>query len=78
MTHLLDTNSCVDHLRHGLASKVTAKLAAAAPGSVVLCSVVVGELHSAHTGAYVRPRLSAKFKRFAVVSLRSRSTIRGA
>ena len=45
MTHLLDTNSCVDHLRHGLASAVTAKLAAAAPGSVVLCSVVVGELH---------------------------------
>jgi tRNA(fMet)-specific endonuclease VapC len=42
---LLDTNSCVDHLRHGPASRVTAKLAAAAPGSVVLCSVVVGELH---------------------------------
>ncbi|MDR3635206.1 MAG: type II toxin-antitoxin system VapC family toxin [Isosphaeraceae bacterium] len=45
MTHLLDTNSCVDHLRHGVASTVTAKLAAAAPGSVVICSVVVGELH---------------------------------
>ena len=45
MTHLLDTNSCVDHLRRGLASTVTAKLAAALPGSVVICSVVVAELH---------------------------------
>jgi tRNA(fMet)-specific endonuclease VapC len=45
VTHLLDTNSCVDHLRHGLASTVTAKLAAAPPGSVVICSLVVGELH---------------------------------
>ena len=45
MTHMLDTNSCVDHLRHGVASKVTAKLADAAPGSVALCSIVVGELH---------------------------------
>jgi tRNA(fMet)-specific endonuclease VapC len=35
----------VDHLRHGPASQVSTKLAAAAPGSVVLCSVVVGELH---------------------------------
>jgi len=34
----------VDHLRHGLNSKITAKLAAAVPGSVVLCSVVVAEL----------------------------------
>ncbi len=40
MTHLLDTNSCVDHLRRGQASNVTAKLAAAPSGSVVLCSVV--------------------------------------
>jgi predicted nucleic acid-binding protein len=31
--------------RHGVASTVTAKLAAAAPGSVALCSIVVGELH---------------------------------
>jgi tRNA(fMet)-specific endonuclease VapC len=44
MTHLLDTNSCVDHLRRGSASKVTAKLAAAPSGSVVLGSVVVAEL----------------------------------
>ena len=49
MTHLLDTNSCVNHLRLGQASKITAKLAAAAPGSVVLCSVVVAELlYGAH------------------------------
>ena len=44
MTHLLDTNSCVDHLRRGPSSNVTAKLAAATPGSVVLCSVVLAEL----------------------------------
>ena len=43
-THLLDTNSRVDHLRRGPASKVTARLAGAVPGSVVLCSVVVAEL----------------------------------
>jgi tRNA(fMet)-specific endonuclease VapC len=49
VTHLLDTNSCVNHLRLGSASKVTAKLAAAVPGSVVLCSVVVAELlYGAH------------------------------
>jgi len=49
VTHLLDTNSCVDHLRRGPASDVTAKLAAAVPGSVVLCSVVVAELlYGAH------------------------------
>ncbi len=49
MTHLLDTNSCVHHLRYGHTSSITAKLAAAAPGSVALCSVVVAELlHGAH------------------------------
>ena len=49
MTHLLDTNSCVHHLRHGHTSNITAKLAAAAPGSVVVCSVVVAELiYGAH------------------------------
>ncbi|HEX7375637.1 MAG TPA: hypothetical protein VF278_00925, partial [Pirellulales bacterium] len=44
MTHLLDTNSCVNHLRLGQASNVTGKLAAAAPGSVALCSIVLAEL----------------------------------
>lgn len=49
MTHLLDTNSCVDYLRRGPASNITAELAAAVPGSVVLCSVVVAELlYGAH------------------------------
>jgi tRNA(fMet)-specific endonuclease VapC len=49
VTHLLDTNSCVDHLRRGQASNITVKLAAAVPGSVVLCSVVVAELlYGAH------------------------------
>jgi tRNA(fMet)-specific endonuclease VapC len=44
MSHLLDTNSCIDHLRHGQASKVTAKLNAAPAGTIFLCSVVVAEL----------------------------------
>ena len=44
MSHLLDTNSWIDHLRRRPTSKVTAKLAAAPPGSVYLCSLVVGEL----------------------------------
>jgi predicted nucleic acid-binding protein len=49
VTHLLDTNSGVDHLRRGQSSQITAKLAAAVPGSVVLCSVVVAELlYGAH------------------------------
>jgi tRNA(fMet)-specific endonuclease VapC len=44
VSHLLDSNACIDHLRRGTASKVTAKLFAAPLGSVFLCSVVVGEL----------------------------------
>ena len=52
MTHLLDTNSCVNHLRLGQASKITARLRAAVPGSVMLCSVVVAELlYGAHRSA---------------------------
>lgn len=44
MSYLLDTNSWIDHFRGGPNSKVTAKLLAAPPGSVYLCSVVLGEL----------------------------------
>jgi tRNA(fMet)-specific endonuclease VapC len=44
MSHLLDTNAFVDHLRRGPASKVTANLLAAPPGSIYLCSVVLAEL----------------------------------
>ncbi len=53
MNWLLDTNSWVDHLRRGPTSKVTAKLVAATPGSVRLCSLVVGELiyGAFHSGA---------------------------
>ena len=59
MTHLLDTNTCVDHLRHGPASNVTAKLAAAVPGNVVLCSVVLAELlYGAHRSAHKAQTLS--------------------
>ncbi len=53
MTHLLDTNSCIDHLRHGTVSHVTARLGATVPGSVVLCSVVVAELlYGAHRSVH--------------------------
>jgi tRNA(fMet)-specific endonuclease VapC len=44
VTHLLDTNSCVDHLRRGAGSGITTKLAGMATGSVALCAVVVAEL----------------------------------
>lgn len=44
MTHLLDTNTCVNYLRHGTASKVATRLKLSPPGSVVLCSVVLAEL----------------------------------
>ena len=62
MSHLLDANTCIDHLRRGISSKVTTKLLSAAPGSIYLCSVVVGELlfgarrstHPAATLAKVR------------------------
>jgi len=42
--YLLDTNTCIQFLRHGNASPVAGKLAGSNPGDVVLCSVVVGEL----------------------------------
>jgi tRNA(fMet)-specific endonuclease VapC len=44
VTWLLDTNSWGDHLRRGSASTVTARLLAVPPGSIYLCSLVVGEL----------------------------------
>ncbi|MBL8795054.1 MAG: type II toxin-antitoxin system VapC family toxin [Planctomycetia bacterium] len=44
MTHLLDTNTCVEFLRRPANSSIAVKLANAPPGSVVLCSVVVAEL----------------------------------
>jgi tRNA(fMet)-specific endonuclease VapC len=44
VTYLLDTNSVIDHLRRGPASKVTHGFLAAPPGSVYLCSVVLAEL----------------------------------
>jgi tRNA(fMet)-specific endonuclease VapC len=59
VTHLLDTNSCVDHLRRGQASNITARLVAAVAGSVVLCSVVVAELmYGAHRSARKQQTLS--------------------
>jgi tRNA(fMet)-specific endonuclease VapC len=57
VSHLLDTNSWVHHLRHGPASNVTAKLASAPPGSVSLCSVVLAELiyGAYHSGTAHQP-----------------------
>ena len=53
MTHPLDTSSCVNHLRRGLSSNVTAKLTVAVPGSVVLCAIVVAELlYGAHRSVH--------------------------
>ena len=49
VTHLLDTNSWIDHLRRGPNSNVTARLAAASPGSVCLCSLSLGDLLSRFT-----------------------------
>jgi tRNA(fMet)-specific endonuclease VapC len=42
--YLLGTNTCVHFLRQGSNSPVAGKLAAANPGDVALCSVVLGEL----------------------------------
>ncbi|MEI8375597.1 MAG: type II toxin-antitoxin system VapC family toxin [Planctomycetota bacterium] len=59
MTHLFDTNSCVDHLRRGQAANITVRLVAAAAGSVVLCSVVVAELlYGAHRSSRKQQNLS--------------------
>ena len=44
MSHMLDTNAFVDHLRRGPNSKVAANPLAAPPGSVYLCTVVLAEL----------------------------------
>jgi len=44
VNYLLDTNAFVDHLRRGQKSTVTARMLAAPPGSIHLCSVVLGEL----------------------------------
>ena len=44
MNYLLDSNSVIDHLRLGIASNVTGRIAAAASGTVFLCSIVIGEL----------------------------------
>ena len=44
MKYLLDTNTCTVYLRQSSSSPVAMRLTAAAPGSLVLCSVVVAEL----------------------------------
>ncbi|MBC8873351.1 MAG: type II toxin-antitoxin system VapC family toxin [Planctomycetes bacterium] len=44
MNYLLDTNVCVSYLRGKDSTKIEARLAAALPGEVALCSVVKAEL----------------------------------
>jgi tRNA(fMet)-specific endonuclease VapC len=44
LNYLLDSNSVIEHLRFGASSNVTRKIAAATPGIVFLCSIVIGEL----------------------------------
>ena len=44
MTYLLDTNTCIQFLRHGINSTVAVKLAGMGVGEAWLCSIVVGEL----------------------------------
>jgi tRNA(fMet)-specific endonuclease VapC len=53
VSHLLDTNSWVNHLRRGPTSNVTTRLATASPGNVYLCSIVLAErIYGAyHSGA---------------------------
>ncbi len=52
MKYLLDTNVCIVHLRGKDNENVTARLNAASPGEVVLCSVVKVELlHGAERSA---------------------------
>lgn len=44
MSHLLDSSAFIHHMRHGVKSNVTARMLAAPPGSIYLCSVVLAEL----------------------------------
>ncbi len=44
MTHLLDSNACIELLRNPAGSPVSIRVQAAPLGSVVVCSIVVGEL----------------------------------
>lgn len=49
MSHLLDSNTCIDYMRRGQLSRATGRLRAAPAGSVYLCSIVIAELlHGAH------------------------------
>jgi tRNA(fMet)-specific endonuclease VapC len=44
MTHLLDSNACIELLRNPVSSPVSIRVQAAPLGSVVVCSIVVAEL----------------------------------
>lgn len=52
MTFLLDTNSCIEFLRHGPSTPLALRLAATVPDELALCSVVLAELlYGAHRSA---------------------------
>jgi len=74
VNYLLDTNSCIDHLRRGAGSTVTTRLAGMASNRVVLCSVVVAELLYGARRSANAARALARSKRFAAGSPPCRST----
>ncbi|MGH7201096.1 MAG: type II toxin-antitoxin system VapC family toxin, partial [Planctomycetaceae bacterium] len=55
MLYLLDTNTCVEHLRNRN-PRVTQRIQATPPNELRLCSVVVGELYY---GAFKSPHQAA-------------------
>src|SRR5881227_1129453 len=44
MKFLLDSNTCIEHLRRGVGSPVTSRILGTPKTDIVLCSVVRGEL----------------------------------
>ena len=56
MIYLLDTNTCIEFLRHGNNSPVSAKLAAVVDSDVVICTVVLAELRFGALRAATRRR----------------------
>src|SRR5688500_16145354 len=63
MTHLLDTNVCVKHLRSGGQSAVSTRFLNAPPGSLAVGSVVSEELlFGAHRSKNVQLNLRAVWK----------------
>jgi tRNA(fMet)-specific endonuclease VapC len=64
VTYLLDTNSCIEQLRRRASSTFKARLAAAKPSDIRLCSVVVAELLYGVARSAQRSRNLAKVRQF--------------